>query len=138
MKILIVRNLKKMQARICDFLNRSSKDWSMKKLKAYWFFFMLVGVAVSLEICIQAIQHSKALEGISRPHTTILIIPRTFPDYPSERLGFLLAKINEYKKYLDSLYHCDSSKYNLIVHLHPHMKDSINALESILSQTIKK
>ena len=138
MKILIVHNLKKMQVRICDFLNQSSKDWSMKKLKAYWFFFMLVGVAVSLEVCVQAIQHSKAMEGISQPRTTILIIPKTFPDYPIERIRFLLAKINEYKRYLDSLYHRDSLKYNAIIHLHPHIKDSLNALESILSQTIKK
>ena len=137
MKILIVRNIKKVQGRICDFLNRSSQGWSMKKLKAYWFFFTLVGVAVSLEICVNAIQHSKTFEGISRPHKTVLIIPNKFPDYPREQLGFLLAKINEYKKYLDSLYQYDSSKYNAIVHFHPHMKDSINSLESILLQTIK-
>jgi len=137
MKILIVRKLRKMQEGICDFLNRSSKSWSIKRLKVCWFFFMLMGVAVSLEICVHAIQHSNAFEGISRPRTTILIIPNTFPGYPRERLGFLMAKINEYKKYLDSLYHSDSSKYNVLVHLHPHMKDSINSLESILSQTIK-
>ena len=137
MKTVVVRNIKKMQARICDFLNHSSKSWSIKRLKIYWFFFMLVGAAISLEICVQAIQHSKAIQGISRPHTTILIIPKTFPNYPRERLDFLMARIKEYKKYLDSLYHSDSSKYNVLVHLHPHLMDSINSLETILSQTIQ-
>jgi hypothetical protein len=138
MKISIVQSTNKLKARICDYLNKVSKDWSIKKLKVYWFFFVLISMAISLEICIHAIEHAKPMEGFTKPHTTVLFIPRSLPDFKEERMAMLLSRIKSYKVYLDSLSLVDTTKYRSLLRTQPFLLDSLHALETLLSQNVKK
>jgi hypothetical protein len=138
MKISIVQTINKLKAGICDYLNKMFKDWSTKKLRVYWFFFVLVGVSFSLEICIHAIEHTKPLEGFSRPKTTVLFIPKSFPNLEQERMAVLLSKVKTYKIYLDSLSLVDTTKYRALLNAQPFLLDSLHALETLLSQNLKR
>jgi len=137
MKISIDRCRHKWKTRICDFLNQSSKNWSVRKLKVYWFFFVLVGMAISLEISVHAVQHAKSFEGFARPHSTVHFIPSTLPDINQEWLTELLSTIKTYKAYLDSLSLYDTTRYRAILKSQPFLLDSLHALEALLTKNQK-
>jgi hypothetical protein len=132
----VLSRINKIKSGICNYMNLKSKNWSLKQLKAYWLVFVLIGIAISLEVGIKAVVHSKSIETFARPRI-LLIMPGTFPEYRKGRLILLLAKIRKYKKYLDSLSITDNNKYRLILQKQPYLLDSMQALESILSKTIK-
>ena len=138
MKASIARGMYRIRARICDFLNKSSKNWSVKKLKVYWFLFVLSGMAMSLEICMHAIRHAEPFKGFVRPHITLLCMPRSLPDFNQEDLEGLLSKIKAYEVYLNKLSIADSTKYKTMLKAQPFLQDSLRALETLLSQHLKK
>jgi hypothetical protein len=138
MKISVVKAVNKLKAGICDYLNKLSKDWSVKKLRVYWFFFILISVSIPLEICIHSIEHATTLEGFLRPKTTVLFIPRSLPNHGQERMTVLLSKIKTFKVYLDSLSLVDTTKYRALLNAQPFLLDSLHALETLLSQNLKR
>lgn len=138
MKISIEENMNRWKARICDYLNQSSKKWSKKKLMVYWFFFVLVGVATSLEISVHAVQYSKPVEVISRPKTIEPHRRSALPDFNREWFSALLSKLKAYQAYLDSLSLVDTTKYQAILKSQPFLLDSLQVLETLLVKNIKK
>lgn len=138
MKVSVARGMNRIRERICNFLNQSSKNWSMKKLTVYCFVFVLSGMAFSLEICIHAIRQVEPFKGFVRPPITQLYLPRSLPDLNQERLAGLLSKIKAYEVYLNKLSIADSAKYNTMLKAQPFLQDSVRALETLLSQNLKK
>jgi hypothetical protein len=132
----VISLMNKIKIGICNYLNLRTKAWSLKQLKAYWLVFVLVGIAISLEVGIRAIIHSKSIVTFSSARATP-VLQEHYPEYRNKRLGILLMNIRQYKRYLDTLSIIDSSKYSLILKTQPYLLDSLQALESILSKTLK-
>lgn len=138
MKKSIEENLNRWMGKICDYSNQSSKKWSRKKLKTYWFFFVLGGMAISLEIGVRALQYAKPLEGISRPQITAPYKPAIHPNLNREWFSVLLSRVKAYQSYLDSLSLIDTTRYRAILKSQPFLLDSLHAMETFLIKNIKK
>ena len=132
----VISRMNKIKIRICNYLNLKSKAWSLKKLKAFWLVFVLIGIAISLEVGIKAIVHSKSIVTFSSARSMPVLMEH-LPEYRNKRLGILLMNIQQYKKYLDTLSIIDSAKYHLILQTQPYLLDSLQVLESILSKNLK-
>jgi hypothetical protein len=138
MKKTMEKNLNRWKARICDYLNQSSKNLSTKKWKAYLVFFVLSGTALSMQIGVHALQHTKPLEGFSRPQSALLYKPGSLSDFGVKRFSTLLSRVKTYQAYLDSLSLRDSTKYRALLKSKPFLPDSLRALETLLVKNLKK
>jgi len=122
---------------VCDFLNSRAGHWSVKQLKLYWFFFILIGIAISMEIVIHALVNQKSSAYTFKP--AAIYSPVIIPAERSKQ-GFeiILGRIKAYKKTIDSLAFYDSSKYKLLILHHPYLLDSMESFEKLLSQELKQ
>jgi hypothetical protein len=121
---------------VCDFLNSRAGHWSVKQLKIYWFFFVLVGIAISMEIVIHALVNQKSPAFNLKP--AAFYSPVIIPAKRSKQsFEIILGKINAYKKAIDSLAFYDSSKYKLLILDHPYLLDSMESFKKLLYQELK-
>lgn len=123
---------------ICNYLNNVTKGWSEKTKKTFWLFLILVGAGVSLDVVAVAILKSKASDAFQRTKSIVLFIPKSYPDLHRERLSICLIKLQEYKRFLDSLSLNDTVRYRAILKWQPCILDSIHGLELLLLKKLNK
>jgi hypothetical protein len=122
--------------RICDYLNRVTRGWSRRTITLYWLLFILIGVGISLDIGIRAIGHKASFEFQKAKHI-VVALPRIIKPDNRDGLDQLLLKIKGYRHYLDSLSEFDGDKYKEFLRINPHIRDSLDVLESLLTKNVK-
>ena len=129
--------MSKVKKSTCNYLNQMVKSWSNRKLKCYLFLFVLLGLTLSLVISFQAVKTTNLLTLFPRPHANLCPIPRSLPILNPNGLDSLLIKLRAYRFFLDSLSLHDTTKYQAILKSQPLIRDSLQALETLLSKKIK-
>jgi hypothetical protein len=123
---------------ICDWLNKHCQEWSGRKLKVILVIFISIGSGVSLYLGARALLRRSDFAVFRRSEAPPLLMPRAYPDYHVQRSKLLFRRIEQYKKYLDSLSLHDTSKYQEVLKSNPHVLENIKSIESLFGQLIKK
>ena len=123
---------------ICEWLNKHCQEWSGRKLKVILVIFISIGSGASLYLAERAIVRRTDFAVFRRSESSRLLMPHAYPDYHVQRSKILFRRIEQYKKYLDSLSTHDTSKYKEVLKSNPHVLENIQSIESLFGQLIKK
>ena len=132
------KRISQFKRRICESLNKRCQEWSGRKLRVILVIFISIGSVVSLYLGARALLRRSDFAVFRRSENPTLFMPHSYPDYHVQRSKMLFSRIEQYKKYLDSLSIHDTSKYQDVLKSNPLVLENIKLIESLFGQFTKK
>ena len=122
----------------CNWLNNYARKWPNKKVKMAVVAFAIISSGISLYAASKALFGGSDFVFPKRSPGATPILPHAYPGYHLERSILLYNKIEQTKKWLDSLSLHDTSRYQAILKANPKVVENIQSIESLFSELIKK